>query len=459
MENILLLTDSYKLTHWKQYPLGTQTVYSYFESRGGQYEKTLFFGLQYILKEYLEGIVLTKDKIDEAKEFTGKHLGDERLFNEEGWKYILKKYNGKLPISISAVPEGTLVDTHNVLMTIENTDPNVPWLTNYLETLLVQTWYPTTVATQSYYMKRVLRGFLEKTGDPKLIDYKLHSFGSRGCSSMETVGIGGLAHLVNFKGTDDLIALKYGREYYNEKMAAHSVPATEHSTMTAWGKDNEVVAYKNVLDSFPDGLVACVSDSYDIFNACKNIWGDKLKSQILNRNGTLVIRADSGDPVLSVLEVLHILGSKFGYTINTKGYKVLNPHVRVIQGDGIDYAMMQKILTEMMIKKWSADNISFGSGGALLQKVNRDTQRFAFKCSSVTINGEERDVFKQPLNCPEKNSKAGRMKLVLNADGYKTIVRSDSEYERAPDELIEVFRNGEIVKEYSFKDVRENAEY
>ncbi len=463
-ENLLMLTDSYKITHWLQYAPGTEKVYSYFESRGGKFEKTLFFGLQYYLKKYLEGKVFDVFDIQNMKEFTGKHLGDKQLFNYKGWVSLLKKHKGKLPISIKAVPEGTLVPNHNVLMTIENTDPEFHWLTNYLETMLVQIWYPCTVATQSYYMKQEFLKFLEETGDPSLIDFKLHDFGFRGVSSVETAGIGGAAHLVNFKGTDTIAGINMAKEYYDEPMAGFSIPASEHATITSWGKDNEVKAFENMLDQFPFGLVACVSDSFDIYKACSDLWGDKLKDKVLAREGTLIVRPDSGDPVEVVSKVLKILANKFGSTMNKKGYYVLNPKIRVIQGDGIDYEMMKNILSNMRYNHWSADNITFGSGGALLQKLNRDTQNFGFKCSNVTVNGKDRPVFKEPIHSSMKKSKMGRMKLVKYDGKYETIppnikLASLSKEEDIinKDELVEVFKDGKILKEWKFSEVRERA--
>ncbi len=463
-QNILMLTDSYKITHWKQYPPKTEKVYSYFESRGGKYDKTLFFGLQYYLKKYLEGEVLTQEMVEEMKAFTGRHLGNEKLFNYDGWTWLFQKHKGKLPISIKSVPEGTLVPTGNVLMTIENTDPEFHWLTNYLETMLVQIWYPITVATQSYYMKQTLLKFLEETGDPSLIDFKLHDFGFRGVSSIETAGIGGAAHLVNFKGTDTIAGINMISKCYDEDMAGFSIPAAEHSTMVAWGKEGEVKAFENMLDQFPEGLVACVSDSFDIFKACEKSWGTELKDKVLARDGTLVIRPDSGDPVEVVKRVLKILGNKFGFTTNKKGYKLLNPKVRVIQGDGIDSETMERILLAMKYNRWSTDNIAFGSGGALLQKLNRDTQKFAFKCSNVTIDGKERAVYKQPVTSPMKKSKAGKMKLLLVNGEYETVSAdiklaslSKEKDEVNKDQLVEVFRDGVLLKDWKFSEIRERA--
>lgn len=457
--NIILLTDSYKVTHWKQYPPKTQTVYSYFESRGGRFPHTMFFGLQYFLKEYLQGVVVTHDNIREAKDLITMHLGNKNLFNEAGWRYIIEEHGGKLPVKIKAVPEGSVIDNLNVLMTIENTDPNCHWLTNYLETLLVQVWYPSTVATQSREILKVLKRFAYETGNPELVSFKLHDFGFRGVSSVESAGMGGLAHLVNFLGTDTIEALVFAKNYYNEHCAGYSIPASEHSTITSWGKENEAKAMENMLDQYSDcPLVACVSDSYDIFNACSNIWGDKLKDKIMAKDGTLVIRPDSGDPRSVVLEVLQRLWDKFGGNTNEKGYKVLDPHVRVIQGDGVNYDSIIEILEGMKSHEFSIDNIAFGMGGALLQKLNRDTQSYAFKCCSVTVDGEQIDVYKDPVTDIGKVSKAGRLKLVeIDGKDGKSVRTLRASITSEPDLLQEVFLNGNITKEYTLSDVRKNA--
>ena len=212
--NIILLTDSYKVSHFKQYPEGTTTVYSYFESRGGKYPETVFFGLQYLMLRHLEGVRVTKEYIDEAEAVTASHFPPGTVFNRSGWEYIIEKHGGRLPIVIKCVPEGTVVDVKNVLMTIENTDPACYWLTNYIETLLVQAWYPMTVATHSRACKKVILDALRKSGDPAGVAFKLHDFGFRGVSSVETAGIGGCAHLVNFLGTDTIAGILVAQRAY-----------------------------------------------------------------------------------------------------------------------------------------------------------------------------------------------------------------------------------------------------
>ncbi len=458
--NFLLRTDSYKFTHWKQYPPGTMRIYSYLESRGGMFPNTVFFGLQYYLRAYLQGARFTLGDVDEADEFCRQHFGSP-LFNREGWTRMYEKYAGRLPVRIKAVPEGTVVQTHNVLVTIENTDPEFPWLPNYLETLLLKVWYPTTVATLSREIKKIIKGFLERTGDPALLPFKLHDFGYRGVSSEETAGLGGAAHLLNFLGTDTVAGIVLLRDYYHAKsMPGFSIPASEHSTITAWGKDHEADAYRNMLTAYPTGLVACVSDSYNIYNACENLWGELLKPDVVHRQGTLVIRPDSGDPIQVLSRVFEILGSKFGYETNPKGYRVLPACVRVIQGDGVNMFTIQNMLFHLAkFQGWSADNIAFGMGGALLQQLNRDTQKFAFKCSAAEINGQWSPVYKDPVTDPGKNSKRGKLLLAEIVPGqFRTVENLQGDAQTSEDRLEIVFENGEVIKEYELDSIRQRAE-
>lgn len=458
--NFLLRTDSYKFTHWKQYPPRTARIYSYFESRGGMFSNTVFFGLQYYLKAYLQGARFTLADIDEADEFCRQHFGSP-LFNRAGWTRMYEKYSGRLPVRIKAVPEGTPVQTHNVLISIENTDPEFPWLPNYLETMLVKVWYPITVATLSREIKKIIKGFLERTGDPSLLPFKLHDFGYRGVSSEETAGLGAAAHLLNFRGTDTVAGIVLLRDYYHaQAMAGFSIPASEHSTITAWGKEHEADAFRNMLTAFPDGLVACVSDSYDIYHACEKLWGELLKPDVVHRNGTLVIRPDSGDPIQVLPRVFEILGAKFGYVTNAKGYRVLPPFVRVIQGDGVNMFTIQNMLLQLAkFHGWSADNIAFGMGGALLQQLNRDTQKFAFKCSAAQIGGAWSPVYKTPVTDPGKNSKHGRLVLAEPRPGeFHTIENVQDDSRASEDRLVVVFENGELTADYDLDSIRQRAE-
>lgn len=453
--NLVLNSDSYKYSQFSQYPPKTTVVYSYIESRGGVYDATVFFGLQAFIKEYLVGEVVTMEMIDEAEAIITAH-GEP--FNREGWEYIVNQYDGKLPVTIKAVPEGTVVGTRNVLATIVNMDPKCYWLTSFLETALLRAiWYPTTVATNSYQSKKLILEYLEKTGDPSTIDFKLHDFGARGVSSLESAGIGGAAHLVNFMGTDTVEALLFARRYYNADMAGFSVPAMEHSTVTSWGREREVDSYRNMLkkNGKPGGIVAAVSDSYDIFAACEK-WGTELKQDVIDSGATLVVRPDSGDPADVVAKCLKILDKYFGHTVNDKGYKVLN-NVRVLQGDGINHQTIRSILYTITLAGYSADNVAFGQGGALLQIVNRDDQKFALKASYGIINGEEVLIRKDPITDPGKRSKVGKMKLIQQNGKYETINHLDPRYPDAVDILQVVFENGSLVNETTFEEVRKRA--
>ncbi len=775
--NIIEATDSYKLGHAKQYPPDTTNVASYFESRvGSTYPETTFFGLQYLLRK-ISGRAVTQEKIDTVAGMAAAHLGTNAIFNREGWEYIERRHYGKLPVVIRAVPEGMTVPESNVLMTIEATDPVCYWLVNYLETLLVQAWYPSTVCTTSREVKKICKWYLEKTGGaPEHLDFMLHDFGFRGVSSVESAGIGGLAHLVNFKGTDTLAALRCGIENYDSGICGYSVPASEHSTMTSWGREYEVEAYLNMLKTYPTGIVSIVADSYDIEAAC-HMFGTILKDDVLAREGKTVIRPDcydekteiltehgwipfpelprdasvvqveddgratlarpskyvcqdyqgemvrfhdekgrldllvtpnhrmvqcdlegkllvaeavdskwrwernlprtcptavdgskitafekfliafqadgsfpsnakrtkdlgaisghvrtrfnfqkkrkidrlkflaeeaglvcevkqepargklldqvtiyvnipvnqvlsktfdwvspttrsqiwcqefidelshwdgtrrsdsrikfdttieanadvaqqvamlagygctygiredvrsqkfsnvhtltittkdvvggqsvvkttenfsgkvycvqvpsgrivvrrnkravvcgnSGHPPEIVLKCLEILGEHFGTTYNGAHCKKLHPKIGVIQGDGCDLAMITEVLSYISAKGWSADNVVFGMGGGLLQKLDRDTQRFAFKCSAVERGGEWFDVWKDPKSDRSKASKRGRLKLIRDpAEGLKT-VRLEEPGENL---LKKVFENGEMTSLTTLDDVRMRA--
>lgn len=452
--NLILNTDSYKASHYLQYPPGTEYVSSYIESRGGRYPQTLFFGLQAFLKQYLT-TPISRDDIEEAEELLTLH---GLPFNRQGWDYILEKCGGFLPLSIEAIPEGSVVPASNVMVQVVNTDPRVPWLTSYIETALLRgIWYPTTVATYSYQVRRLIEAYLEETAVNKDgLPFKLHDFGARGASSHETAGLGGLAHLVNFQGTDTIAALIAARRWYGAQMAGFSIPAAEHSTITAWGKENEEAAYRNMLEQFAgEGrLVAVVSDSYDLWHALGNLWGGSLRKEVTRNGGTIVIRPDSGDPVKMVAETIEYLMRKFGAQQNVKGYWVLPDYIRVIQGDGINPDSIAEILATMKAKKQSAENIAFGMGAALLQKVNRDTQRFAMKVSAIRIHGKWRDVYKDPVTDPDKRSKAGRLALVEES-GCLNTVRLESATDR--NLLVEVFRNGELLQEWDFEQIRQRA--
>ena len=459
--NVILNTDSYKCSHYLQYPPGTEYISSYIESRGSDvkgWTECTFYGLQMFLKEYLT-TPFTQADIDEADELLTAHGVP---FNRKGWQYILKEHGGYLPVKIQAAPEGTNIPLGNVLVQIINTDPNVPWLTSYVETSLLRAvWYPTTVATQDRYIKESIRAALHKTSDSQTIEadmlFKLHGFGGRGASSLESAGIGESAHLVHFMGTDTIEGLRYARAFYGCSMAGFSIPAAEHSTITVWGgPKQEINAFENMIRQFggEGKLYAVVSDSYDIYASIEK-W-HSLKDLIIEKKGTLVVRPDSGHPATVVLEVLNRMGELFGYTMNDKKYKVLPDFIRVIQGDGINHISIGEILDTIIAAGWSADNLAFGMGGAMLQGVNRDTLNFAMKASDAKVEGVWRDVYKDPVTQSMKKSKRGRLALIKKDGEFATIRQTDLP---TPSDnlLVTVFEDGRLVETTSFEEIRERA--
>ena len=458
--NICLLTDSYKVTHHYFYPEGTEKIYSYLESRvGAEFNKTIFYGLQYILKKYLEGPVVSQEKIDEADRLIAAHIA-EGIFNRDGWQYILDEHDGCLPIEIKAVREGTPVDVGNVLMTVENTDKKSYWLVNYLESLLLQVWYPSTVATLSAEVRKLSNFYLEVTGSVKdNLDFMLHDFGFRGATSTESSMLAGSAHLLSFSGTDTIPALTVPGNYYNDSnVYGFSVQATEHSVMTSLGPEGELNQILNVINQAKDGILSIVIDSYDYRNFLKQaaMSGSELNDAIMNfldvEGNKVVFRPDSGEPVSTTIDCLNILEGGFGSYLTDKGYKVFDSNIGLLWGDGLDYHKIRDILFAMKSNGWAAQNIIFGMGGGLHSSVNRDTQRNAFKCSAQLRDGEWHDIFKNPLDSSKK-SKTGRFKLISQDNSFRTIP-IDGEGE---DCLQTVFKNGELLSEDTFGDIKARA--
>jgi nicotinamide phosphoribosyltransferase len=456
--NPILSTDSYKIAHFKQYPPGTTEVSSYIEARGGPFKNIVFNGLQGYAMEKLEGPRITIEDVFNAELIAEAH-GEP--FNRAGWERIVYKHGGCYPIEIQALPEGFLTRPGVPLVQVRNTDPELPWLTSYVETALLRAiWYPTTVASLSRAIKEIIYINLKETSDNPSAElpFKLHDFGARGASSQESTEIGSTAHMLNFMGTDSIEAIPYLKYVYGyDGMPAFSIPASEHSTITSWLRKCETNAYANMIEQFggEGKIYACVSDSYDIFNAVSNIWGKELKQQIIEKGGTLVVRPDSGDPVEITLKVVQLLDEAFGSAINTKGYKVLHPSVRLIQGDGVNADSIKEILNNFKIHGYSGSNIAFGMGGALVQGVNRDTAKFAMKANEAIVNGEAREVFKDPVTDSGKRSKLGRQAVVAVHHGHTAVPEKD--VGDSYNFLQPVFRNGVILKRWTWEEAKAYA--
>jgi nicotinamide phosphoribosyltransferase len=459
LNNPILNTDSYKASHGSfQYPKGMSFGSWYIESRGGESNFVRFFGLQAYLMAYLSKGVSVAD-VEEAKGFFATH---GLPFPYQDWLYVARELGGKLPVRVRAVPEGAIIPVHNPLVIVESTDPRLPWLPGWLETSLLRAvWYPTTVCTVSWEIRGIIREYLDKTADDPAdeLPFKLHDFGARGVSSLESAGLGGAAHLVNFMGSDTVTGILFARNYYGAEMAAYSIPAMEHSTVTSFGREGETQAYRQMIEAFgkPGALFAMVIDSYNRENAVSHIIGEELRDEIVNSGATAVIRPDSGDPPFVVLRTVQQLEAKFGTTLNTKGYKVLKG-VRVIQGDGINAASIRKIL--FLLEQWgySASNVAFGMGGALLQAPGRDTQKFAQKLHLVTVDGNTYGVSKSPMDDASKTSKKGRLDVIKDERGIRTVELEADQNAHHPKSILQtVFENGEIVKRYTWEEVRNNG--
>lgn len=450
-----MLTDSYKVTHWKQTPPGLQRVQSYFEARYGKFAESVPVGLQYQLQRYFKGSVVQHKDIAQAQRLLTPHFGGVDHVNVDGWRHLVDDHNGRLPLHIKSIPEGTPVPVGNVLMTVDNTCDVCYWLPNYLETLLVQNWYGQAVASLSREIKKILLASLIRTGDPRKLPWKLHDFGFRGASSIESAAIGGTGHLAIFRGTDTLVALQLIDDHYGDAAAGDSIPAAEHFTITAWGELYEREAFANMLDQFPTGPVAIVSDTYDIEHAVRVHFGKSLRERILARDGVVIVRPDSGDPPEMVNDVQAGLAEAYGYERNAKGFKELDPHIAVIQGDGNNLPIIGEVIRHNELKQWSTNNYGFGMGGGLLQQVNRDEPfSSAFKANWVQKNGVGYDIYKRPKSDPRKNSKRGRLALVWR-DGRMQTVREDEAH--GENLLQTTFLNGEVIGPTTFRAVRERA--
>lgn len=463
-ENFIDLSDSYKDGHWAMLPDDTEAVFSYGESRvGAVFSFTQFIGLQMILKRYFAGVVVTQSDIEEAFAFDKDHFGDDSVFNRAMWEHIVKVHGGRLPIRIKAVPEGMAVPIGNVMTTVENLGGKITApLTNYVETILTHVWHPSNVAT----IGRDLRNYFKRAFDISCdneanLPFMLNDFGFRGVSSVESAGYGGAAHCLNFMGSDTKIGVRYAMRYYGAKMPAFSVRATEHSVMTAKGEAGEYDTYERLIKKFPKGILALVSDSYNIERVVKE-YLPKLKDLIMTRNGKVVIRPDSprhkGDTAAAqVLWLANSLEEIFGSTKNSKGYKVLDPHIGIIYGDGLKADEIKECVKTLVLAGWAADTSVYGMGGGLLQRHTRDLQRNAFKCSAQLQNGKWVDIWKEPLD-KSKASKKGRLKLVWDIGAHGKTLTTVNESDPREDVLQVVFENGNIVKDYTWDEVKANAE-
>lgn len=462
-------TDSYKLTHPGQYLKGAIAMESYVESRGGLFDELMFIGLQPIIKEYfLEK--LTHEQVDNMLAFEKVHFnGNTTKELEIALRAVVDDYEGYIPIYIKAPKEGSIIPVKNVLMVIGTSVPDsrIFALVSYFETKLLRVWNVINVATTSYHIRKLILSFLQETSDnpEEVIKFSLHDFGSRGTTAMEQAAFSGIGHLISFLGTDTTIAIMAAEFAYNEPMAGHSIPASEHSSTCSHGPNGEYGFVENMFDMYakPGALFATVIDSYDALRFIREI-APQFKQRLIDSGAKWIFRPDSGDPIEMPIKVVQELDKIFGHTTNDKGYKVLN-NVGAIQGDGIvlnDISLILKKLTDL---KYCASNISFGMGGGLMQKNDRDTQKMSMKCSAICdAEGNWHEVFKDPAvydadwNRKEeksfKISKKGRLDLTIKDGEYKTVPYVEN---NSLSVMEMVYINGRLMRDMTLTQVREQA--
>jgi nicotinamide phosphoribosyltransferase len=449
--NLILTTDSYKLSHPFSYSPKMEAQYSYGEPRTRNGRKIVVAGIKMALVKYFTNPV-TMDDVDEAEKFARLH-GEP--FKRSAWEKVVNVYGGKLPVTIRAISEGAVVPSSMPIYSIECTDPDLAWLPSQLETLFQRAvWYPTTIASNDYYIKGVIRNFYEKTGVPvEAADFALHDFGGRGVTCGEQAEIGGCAHLFNFKGSDTIEGVRAANYYYNCEMAGFSVPATEHSVQCSFSLDDdtgsgdlEYLRHQLKVLSTPGGIVSIVIDGYDVYRAAAYLCNE-LKQDVIDCGAKVVFRPDSGDMFEVVPRLLEMQAAAFGYTVNQRGYKVIN-NVGIIQGDGVNSEAIEKMLKIITDMGYAANSVVFGSGGALLQKVDRDTYKFAQKASAIMVDGEWIGISKNPVTDPGKMSKKGRVTTLRSFMTGEFMVgdlsNSDSRDSEWVDMLEVVYQNGEI---------------
>lgn len=473
--NPLNCIDFYKSGHVYQYPKGTTEVYSNLTARSSKnckiknVDKVVFFGLQYFLKHFLDEIwgdnFFKKDInaiCDEYIRLMDSSLGNGKV----GIEHIVKLHDlGYLPLSIKALPEGSLVPIKVPMMIIKNTHPDFYWLTNYIETALsCYCWKPITTATIAYEYSKLLKKYAKKTCDnDEFVKYQAHDFSMRGMSCIQDACVSSAGHLLSFCGTDTVPSIDFIKKYYKTyETFAFSVPATEHSVMCMGGKDGEFETIDRLItETYSHGVISIVSDTWDLWRVLKE-YLPKLKDKILNRSGKVVIRPDSGNPIDIICGtdetdgVIKLLWDIFGGHINKKGYKVLNDKIGCIYGDSITYEIAKKILKKLKLLGFASENIFFGIGSYTYEYVTRDTFGMAIKATSGVVNGDRIDIFKDPITDSGTKKSAKGLLRVEKIKGEYVLFDCQSVEQENLGELKEVYRDGKLLKDFKFNDIAYN---
>ena len=481
--NPLMLIDFYKADHRRQYPEGTELVYSNFTPRKSRLEgneNLVFFGLQYFIKEYLvkqwnEGFFnVPKEKIvADYKRRMDNALGKDSIPVE----HIAELHDlGYLPLVVKGLPEGTIVSPKIPVVTVYNTQPKFFWLTNYLESLMSAIlWKPSTSATTAFQYRKTFDAYARHTVGDMNIDFVYwqgHDFSFRGMSGIEDACISAAGHLLSFYGTDSVPAIDFHELYYNadsdKELVGGSVPATEHSVMCMGTKDNEIGTFERLItELYPKGIVSIVSDTWDFWKVITEFLPE-LKSKILARDGKVVIRPDSGDPVKIIVGdkdatpgspeykgAIECMWEIFGGTMTDKGYKLLDSHIGLIYGDSITLQRQKAILEGLKEKGFASFNVVLGIGSYTYEYVTRDTYGFAMKATYGEVHGEGRNIFKDPKT-DDGTKKSAKGLLAVHLTDGKLKLKDECSWEEEKQGLLQtVFENGKVVNEQSLAQIRE----
>ena len=484
-----LLCDFYKVSHREQYPDKTEKVYSTWTPRATRLagiNYAVSAGQQLFIKEFLIDYFnenfFSLPKTEVVNQYTRMIKYALGVQNPDASHIAALHDLGYLPLSIKSLPEGTIVPLRVPIFTIENTDKRFFWVTNYIESLLsCELWQISNSATIANEFRKRLDHYCDVTGgDPTFVQFQGHDFSFRGMGGLYSAMKSGMGHLLSFSGTDTIPAIEGSEIYYNanieKELVGTSIPATEHSVMSANGTEDEYSVFKRIItEIYPNGPISIVCDTVDFWNVVGNVL-PRLKGEIMAREGhpilnKVVVRPDSGDPELIICGdpnasteierkgLVEALWDTFGGTITSKGFKSLDSHIGAIYGDAITLERATKISEQLIAKGFASTNVVYGIGSFTYQYNTRDSLGFAMKSTFAIVDGVDRQIFKDPkTDNGIKKSQKGRVAVVDKA-GVLTLV--DHLYSNdviEGDLLEEIFRDGKLLVDDSLSNIRARLE-